>query len=266
MNWLRNLSRLRGCTPRSATDPWPIRQTLPQDVFITGYPKSGNTWVQNLLAGALWGADPALAPDAVVQQLVPDVHYLTHYARLGPVMAFKSHSLPEARYRKVVYLVRDVRDVMVSYYHHINALSRSPVSFDAIVRQGVGLTHGRWHEHVDAWHANPFHAQLIVVRYEDLKRDSAHELGRILEFAGVACQEQTLRWAAERSSFANLRQKEERSGYHGDWPKDKRFIRRGEVGSFKQEMPPEVLAQLMLQAGATLQRFYPSTQEVRIAA
>ena len=53
-----------------------------------------------------------------------------------------------------------------------------------------------------------------------------------------------------------MRQRETRFGWdNAAWPKDKPFVRRGIAGSFKDEMPPEALAQFVAEAGDTLQRF-----------
>jgi len=52
-----------------------IDRTDPEDIFIVGYPKSGNTWMQNLVAGVIYGIDARLAPDSLIQDLVPDVHF-----------------------------------------------------------------------------------------------------------------------------------------------------------------------------------------------
>ncbi|MFV0445599.1 MAG: sulfotransferase domain-containing protein, partial [Planctomycetaceae bacterium] len=100
----------------------PIEQTQPHDIFLCGFPRSGHTWFQNLMAGAVFGFDPEFAHDTLIQDLIPDVHYKTHYKRYGETAYFKSHQLPDRRIRRVVYLLRDGRDAMTSYYHFLQAL------------------------------------------------------------------------------------------------------------------------------------------------
>ena len=90
----------------------PIDQTGAQDVFIVGYPKSGNTWYQNLVSGLVFGCNPAVTSDHVIQELVPDVHSKKFFRRFGDRAFFKSHHLPRREYRHVVYLLRDGRDAM----------------------------------------------------------------------------------------------------------------------------------------------------------
>jgi hypothetical protein len=85
----------------------PITQFLPEDIFIVSYPKSGNTWFQNLACGVVYGVDPRLAPSTLVHDLVPDLGYQKYYRRYANPMFFKSHSLPRADFRRVVYLLRD---------------------------------------------------------------------------------------------------------------------------------------------------------------
>ena len=113
----------------------PIMATDPADVFIVAYPKSGITWLQNMVAATLYGLDPQRAPDSLVQELVPDVHYKQLYKRFRTPMVFKTHHLPRPEYRRVVYLLRDGRDVMVSYWHHLEALDNGE-SF-TVNRNGV---------------------------------------------------------------------------------------------------------------------------------
>ena len=57
----------------------------------------------------------------------------------------------------------------------------------------------------------------------------------------------------ERASFANMREKEQQSGWETPgWPKDKPFARRGKVGSYRDEMPPAVIEAFMRDARDTL--------------
>jgi hypothetical protein len=229
----------------------PIGETQPQDVFVCGYPKSGNTWFQHMTAAVAYGADVELSPDTLLNDLVPDVHYRKFYRRYGEKSFFKSHDLPWPQYRNIVYLLRDGRDAMVSFFHHLSAVS-GPVDFYDMVKTGRGLP-GKWHEHVEAYLNNPHGARMIVVRYEELKREPLTQLRRFCEFAGIERSEAVLSRAIEKTTFDRMRLKEQRSGWETPgWPKDKPFIRRGAVGSFVDEMPAKVLEAFMEEARHTL--------------
>src|SRR5687768_13824154 len=105
---------------QSAEKLTPIKETKAEDVFIVGYPKSGNTWLQNLAGAVVYGVLPEFAPPALMHlELVPDVHQKQFYKRYSTPMFFKSHHLPRPEYRKVVYVLRDGRDVMVSYFQFL---------------------------------------------------------------------------------------------------------------------------------------------------
>jgi hypothetical protein len=227
----------------------------PADVFIVGYPKSGNTWFQDLASAAVYGVTPEFCPPVLIQDLVPDIHATRFYKRYSTPMFFKSHDMPRPDFRRVVYLLRDGRDAMVSYFHHLSALQKEPVNFLEVVRTGRGLFPGKWHEHVAAWLPNPHQAQMMIIRYEDLKKDAVAELKRFCAFVGIERDEAFLAQRVASASFEKMRQREQKLGW-GDpaWPKDKNFIRRGVVGGFKDEMPPEVLNEFLREARAQLQQ------------
>jgi hypothetical protein len=228
----------------------PISQTSADDVFVCGYPKSGNTWFQHMLAGLVFGADTEAATDVLMNDLIPDVHFAKYYRRYGAVSFFKTHHLPRPEYRRIIYLLRDGRDAMVSYFHYLNALNGG-ANFQEIVQSGHGET-GKWQDHVIAYQANPHGAQKIMVRYEDLRRDTATQLRRVVEFLGLERSEGDLSRVVQATSFERMRAKEQKTGWAGPWPRDRFFVRRGVVGSFKDEMPPEVLATFIEEARETL--------------
>jgi hypothetical protein len=231
----------------------PIRDTLPSDIFVCSYPRSGVTWFQNLIAGVVHGIDPSIAHDSLVQDLVPDVDYKQSFKRYGPTAYFKSHWLPQKQYRRVVYLLRDGRDVMVSYYHFLTAL-RGRIDFRRLV-QGDGLTPCQWHEHVEKWLANPFAAEMLVIRYEDLQADCVQQLQRFCAFAGLPRDPAFLRRVAEQAAFSKACEKERTQGWDNQsWPRDQAFVRRGAVGSHLDEMPPDVLSAFLQRARPALQR------------
>jgi len=159
------------------------------------------------------------------------------------------------QHRRVIYLLRDGRDAMVSYFHHLSALEGKEIDFRKTVETGDKLIPSKWHEHVEAWLANPYQAEMIIVRYEDLKSDPVGQLERFCEFAGITRHRAFLEEVVRQASFDNMRQKEKESGWSTPgWPKDKPFIRRGQVGSYKDEMPPDVMAAFLRDAGDTLRR------------
>jgi len=240
---------------RSVLGMVPNGEFAEDDVFLVSFPKSGNTWFRNLVAGVVYGIDPEYTPYSVISDVIPG-HSNLYYKRYATPMFFKSHHLPKPEYKRVVYLLRDGRDVMVSCYHHLNAIRGKDVGLLNVVKGEERMfPYHQWHEHVEAWLANPHHAQMLMMHYEDLQKDPVHELRRFCEFAGVARDDAWLALMAQKTSFAKMREKEARQGIGvSNWPKDKFSIRRGEVGSYKDEMPPEVLDVFLQIAGATLRR------------
>ena len=232
------------------------------NVFIVAYPKSGITWFQCLIAGAIYGLDPRQAPDGLTQDLVPDVHYQSVYKRYRTPTFFKSHHLPRPEYRRVVYLLRDGRDVMVSYLHHLRALGRSDLDFAEMIDSA--LFPCKWHEHVEQWTANPFAAHMLVIRYEDLQADAARELARFCAFVEERRDVAELARVAEKCTFAAMRRREQRFGWDNPaWPKDRPFVRRGIIGSHADEMPPDELAAFLAETAPTLRKagYTPSYPE-----
>ncbi len=233
-----------------------INQFLPEDVFIVGYPKSGNTWFQHLIGGVVYGVDARTSPPLLANDLVPDVHLNAFYRRYSTPMFFKSHSLPRADYRRVVYLLRDGRDAMVSYFHYLEALHGAKLDFLELITAGAPEIPCKWHEHVDAWLQNPHDARMLVIKYEELLSQPVEQLERFCRFINLDREQRQLAAVAEAAQFRNLRAKEARFGLGrpGAWPADKFFFRRGVTGSYLDEMPPAVLQAFMSEAAQTLRR------------
>ena len=230
-----------------------IKQFAPEDIFIVGYPKSGNTWFQDLITAVVYGVHPVVAPPALAQLLVPDVHKQPYYRRFSTPMFFKSHSRPRPDYRRVVYLMRDGRDVLVSLYHYDHVMRGSSDLAD-LVRRGHA-SYGTWQSHVDEWLANPHDAEMIVVKYEDLKQNAARELERFCSFAGVKRDSSFVEMMVREAEFEKMQQRELQSGSGiRAFPRDKLFRRRGIVGSYKDEMPAALVDEFMADAGETLKR------------
>ena len=252
-----SLSRILGLKrdriPKGYTE---INDFLPEDVFIVGYPKSGNTWFQHLVSGIVHGVDARTSPPLLANDLVPDVHFNDFYRRYSTPMFFKSHCLPRPDYRRVVYLLRDGRDAMVSYFHFLETMRHRKLDFLELVTTGVTKIPCKWHQHVESWLGNPHGAEMIVIKYEDLLSEPVEQLERFCRFIKLDRKRAQLEAVADAARFRNLRAKEARlgMGWPEIWPSDKHFFRRGVVGSYKDEMPVNVLRAFMSDAAETLQR------------
>ena len=91
---------------------------FPDDSFIVSYPRSGNTWTRFLVANLVYQDEPVTF--ANIEQIIPDVYKNTRKQLLGvpSPRILKSHEYFDPRYKRVIYIVRDPRDVVVSYYHY----------------------------------------------------------------------------------------------------------------------------------------------------
>lgn len=208
------------------------------DVVVAAFPKSGNTWMQCILAGIQYGVDASSAPDSLIQELVPDVHQRRVGRRHSNSVCFKSHSLPAPEYRKVIHLVRDPRAVVVSYLHYRNALG-ARMSFDDVIAEDHPI-YRNWPIHTNSWMQNPYKAEVLLVRYEDLIIKPLVEIKIISEFISRPLTEKRVAEVCEWTDFKALRARERTLGWdNANWPSDIPFLRRGTKDSWKTELSEE---------------------------
>ena len=243
---------------RALTNLHPNHHLEPNDVFIVGYMKSGTTWFRNLAASVIYGLDSPHVPFSVVWDLIPNHGPMKpYYKRHHNPTYFKVHDSPRPQYRRVVFLVRDGRDVVVSLAHHLRSVYEAEIDLAQLAKghySGFGRKYA-WVDHAEGWLANPYGAEMITIRFEDLKADPMAHLRRFCDFVGLERDDDALARAVKFASFDEMREREQRLGMdYRTWPKDKPFVRRGEVGSHKDEMPPEVLEEFLREAGGTLRK------------
>jgi hypothetical protein len=215
----------------------PISETEDWDIFIAGFPKSGNTWMQNLISGILYGMDSMFLPDSLTQEIVPDVHYKKFYKRFLDFNCFKTHHLPKPKYRRVIFLIRDPKDVLVSYYHFKKNFYGN-ADLDKMIYDKKGEFQ-EWKTHTNQWMKNPFNSEILTIRYEDLIRYPLDQLKSILTFLKINRSDEVLLRVIEGNSINNMKIKEDNWGFDNDVTKQKqsgRFFRKGQIGSYEQEI------------------------------
>jgi hypothetical protein len=126
---------------------------------------------------------------------------------LGPRI-IKSHDPYTPTYKRVVYIVRDGRDVAVSYYFHLKKFKHLPVetTFSEYLDSFIG---GRlypsvpWGTHVDGWLDGA--KDLLVIRYEDMLADTAQVLEKVIRFCKLDYNRENADNSVIACSLSNLR-------------------------------------------------------------
>lgn len=221
---------------------------LPDDVFIVSYPRSGNTWFRFLVAN-LVSEEPASFGN--IESLVPDIYTNSdvQLLRMPRRRILKSHEPFTPGYRSIVYLVRDPRDVAISYYHYRIKIRTFEQGYpldrfvdDFLDPNSQINLHGSWGEHVRSWLAAERPPErFIVIRYEDLLTDAPSQLRRIAAPLGIAPDTDRFERAVQLSAAEQMRESERK--YHDRWAstkgsrKDVQFIRKAKVGAWNEELP-----------------------------
>jgi hypothetical protein len=225
----------------------------PDDVFLTSYPRSGNTWTRFLIGNLVHQSEEVTFIS--VERLVPDMY--KHSDRvlrsLPRPRVMKSHECFDPRYRKVIYIVRDPRDVAVSNYHWELKLRSVPEGYpieDFVPRwmnPDFWPRIGSWADHVSSWLATRHGRDgFLLMRYEELKANTERELARVATFLGVDASRERLKRAIELSSAENMRKIERKES--GKWVattltrQDKPFVRNATSGGWKTVLPEKTVA------------------------
>lgn len=227
---------------------------FPDDTYLVSYPKSGNTWVRFLIANLTNQRSPTTFKN--VDQRLPEIYnYSDRQLRSFPrPRLLKSHEAFDFRYPKVIYIVRDPRDVAVSKYHWIRKWRGIPDGYpiEDFVRRWIlaefdrYLRAGSWADNVLSWLAmRAGREKFILVRYEDLLENAHDQLHRVAVFLGIDPSQQVLSRAIDLSSADRMRaiEKAESSQWRDTRPtrQDIPFVRKATSGGWKKACPEDAV-------------------------
>jgi len=229
------------------------------DVFVASYPRSGSTWLRFLLFEALANTEAGFDN---VNRVIPDVGMHASAPSILPSRGrvIKTHEAYRSEYKRAIYVVRDPRDVALSEFAYEGALGRVSGNFDRYLTdflQGTATAYGSWLDHATSWIDSPLAGRgtLMVVRYKDLRKDTEKQLEQILKFLDVSLDRPRIVQAIRNNDFQRMRVKEERTPQLGNPTDDeKRFVRKGSVGGWKDQLTAEQLERIEEKTGKMLAR------------
>jgi len=163
-------------------------------------------------------------------------------------LTINKHQMFDMKYiERVVHIVRNPFDVLPSFAHHMGLGIEdawAKMQKDSLAMNGSEKQH---REVSSSWmlHTNSFLSisnnpdRYLLVRYEDLKMKPITTFKKVVEFVGLTYSEERLVGAIYRSSFENLKSQEETDGFK-EKAKDRTFFRKGQIGSFKDDVPEKI--------------------------
>jgi len=267
-------------------------------VWLASYPKSGNTWMRaflhNLLAdaarpfdinrlGELTGGDvearlyeelagqsaTGLSPEQIAA-LRPAVQ--ERLAAEAPGSRFvKTHSamlnlagIPAINLSVTagaIYIVRDPRDVALSFAHHlgrpvddvVELMARENAMSDSVPGMVADFL-GSWSQHVLGWTARPSPG-LHVVRYEDMLAEPQRSFGAVAAFLRLEARRERLERAIRHASFKVLAGQETRAGFREKSAAAERFFRSGRAGGWRDALTADQVARIEADHAVQMARF-----------
>lgn len=217
----------------------------PDDRYIVAHPRSGSTWLRTILSRLLRPDLPA-TPE-VFNRLIPG-------ASLGRMLITRGQPSPRlisshTAYRRdipaAVYMVRDGRDTVVSFYHYwVTRLQRDQVQdFAEFFQRYMRGTYGYlWADDVTSWLEQGKAAlgdRLLVIRYEDLKSDTERLVDEVAQFLALSYTPAQLQDAINAAKLENMRKVEEQTEGKQANPQAS-FYRSGKSGGWRDYFTAEM--------------------------
>uniref|UniRef100_A0A8D0F8U7 Sulfotransferase n=1 Tax=Strix occidentalis caurina TaxID=311401 RepID=A0A8D0F8U7_STROC len=224
------------------------------DIFIATYPKSGTVWTQNILSLIIHEGHRNGTENVETMERIPWLEYRTKnrdYTVLPSPRVFATHLpyylLPRDLRNKrgrIIYVTRNPKDVMVSYYHfskYMSTLEEIP-DFNLFMERFLAgkVLASSWLDHVAGWYSHAEDFNILFVTYEEMKKDLRSAVLKICNFLGKKLSEEEVDSVVRQATFENMR-KDPRANYE-NLPDDialknkGSFLRKGTVGDWKNIM------------------------------
>jgi hypothetical protein len=214
----------------------------PDDIFVVSYPKSGTTLMQMILHQLKTRGEvdfthiTNVSPWYEMELILNSPQNL----EVPSPRVFKSHlryrNLP--REGRVIYMLRDPRDVALSAYHHVGLMTGREPNREAFIRDFIlGRSPFRsWFKHIKSWWPHRNDPNVLFVRFEEVVADLEGTVRRVAAFCGIEVHEEDMPRILEHCGIEFMKNHQEKFD-----PRTRtaslaptQFIRQGKAGSGRE--------------------------------
>lgn len=182
-------------------------QITSDDIFLISFPRSGNTWIRFSLS--------LLHPSGIdlennIHSIIPNLDQNPCLEKIPKPRVIKTHSPYNKDFHKVIYLLRDGRDSIYSYYEFSKKEFGYKDTFLNFLKSDHSKCYGvRWHEHVESWLGKNHENEILLIRYEDLLTDFQGKLYEILLFCGWDVNQEKLNTVYDKTTLPSMKKREQ---------------------------------------------------------
>ncbi|KAI5102937.1 sulfotransferase 1C1, partial [Silurus meridionalis] len=193
----------------------------PSDLLISTYPKAGTTWTQEIVDLLLNNGDAEICRRAPTSERIPFLEIfspppipsgLELIKKMKPPRFIKTHLpiqlVPEGFWEKkckVIYVARNAKDNLVSYYHfdRMNQTQPEPGPWEEYIQKFIKgkLAWGSWYDHVKGYWREREKRNILYLFYEDMKEDPRREIVRIMQYLDLSLPDDIIDKIVELTSF-----------------------------------------------------------------
>ncbi|KAM9424559.1 amine sulfotransferase-like isoform 1-T5 [Pholidichthys leucotaenia] len=250
----KGFSLIRGIHDAEDVDQISRLEIRDSDVFVVTYPKSGTIWMQQILLLVEAKGDVSVISklsNPSNADLMPWIEvngnreaFITALSPRMRVTHLAYQFLPAAlsqKKGKVIYVARNPKDVLVSYFHFhkLANMLETPKDFNEFFEKFLnGQVFGcSWFEHIKTWYSHKDDINMLFITYEEMIQDLKSAVEKIISFLGKELTDEQLASVVEHSTFKNMK-KIPQANYE-QVPYDLlnhhmgRFMRKGTIGDWK---------------------------------
>ncbi|KAM7052532.1 sulfotransferase 1 family member D1-like isoform 2-T2 [Acridotheres tristis] len=192
---------------KSFIEGWPqvkAFQARPDDLLISTYPKSGTTWLSEIMDMIYHNGNVEKCRRDAIYNRVP---FLEMKVSKGPSGVEQLEKSPSPRLVKTHLPVQLLPTSFWEKDCKMAKIHPDPGTKAEFLENFMAgkVAYGSWYDHVRGWWEEKQKKKILYLFYEDMKKDPRWEVQKILQFLGKELAEETVERILHHTSFQEMK-------------------------------------------------------------